>query len=467
MSDLLEKAIAARRESKQVEFKCSFDPASSGEWCEVIKDIVAIANSGGGIIIFGVNDDGTLSGLPVEAIGRIDHADLTSKISKYTGSTDSQIEIQDVEKQGSLLPAFVIHPTATPLVFGNPGTYDVGAGKQKTAFGRGTVYFRHGAKSETGTTEDIRYSFERQLNQIRNSWLKQVRKVVKAPAGTEFVVQAPAGRLASLQSGDVRVVNSPRAIPVTLTRDSTKSSGTYLHEQVSEGIFDEINNVVDANRILAKGQARFFLGFPVYYRVYAERRLIRQSVDQTDLLFHAAAAELYAPNLFWALPMNAEVVIRDMVALYLSPKSPQIHWMMRVAILLGKEFSRWLYDRWHQKWHTYSQPPSFYFTFGKMIEELEGSDLRLLASQSTQSMRILVPGYPETPCADLLKHPDLAEKMLSSACMGVFEGNLNLRSTARKLDYLAHGAGIIERAGEFAGAAIKLIAGRPPGDYRE
>jgi hypothetical protein len=414
-----------------------------------------------------MNDDGSLSGLPVEAIGRIDHADLTSKISKYTGSTDSQIEIQEIERQGSFLPAFVIQPAATPLVFGNPGTYDVGAGKQKTAFGRGTVYFRHGAKSETGTTEDVRYSFERQLNQIRNSWLKQVRKVVKAPAGTQFVVQAPRDQSTSLQSGDVRVVNSPGAIPITLTRDPTKSGGTYLHEQVSEGIFDEINNVVDANRILAKGQARFFLGFSVYYRVYAERRLIKQSANQTDLLFHAAAAEFYAPNLFWALQMNVETVARDIVALYLSPKSPQIHWMMRVAILLGKEFSRWLYGRWHQKWRTYSQPPNFYFTFGKMVEELDGSNLRLLASQLAQSTRILVPGHPETLCADLLERPDLAENLLSSACTGVFDGNLNLRSTARKLDYIAHGAGIIERAGEFAGAAIESIGSQPPGDYRD
>ena len=43
--------------------------------------------------------------------------------------------------------------------------------KQKTAFSAGTVYFRHGAKSEPGTSEDLRASLERELDRIRSSWL--------------------------------------------------------------------------------------------------------------------------------------------------------------------------------------------------------------------------------------------------------------------------------------------------------
>jgi predicted HTH transcriptional regulator len=49
----------AESEAADLDFKASFDPASSGHWCELVKDIVAIANSGGGVIVFGVNDDGT------------------------------------------------------------------------------------------------------------------------------------------------------------------------------------------------------------------------------------------------------------------------------------------------------------------------------------------------------------------------------------------------------------------------
>jgi hypothetical protein len=467
MSDLVERARSAKRESKQIEFKSSFDPTSNGEWCEVIKDIVAIANSGGGIIIFGVNNDGSLSGLPVEAIGRIDPADIANRISKYTGCIDPPVEIIDIERQGSLLPAFIIQSSATPLVFENPGTYDVGAGKQKTAFGRGTIYYRHVAKSEPGTTEDIRFTFERNLNQIRNSWLKQVKKVVKAPAGAQFIVQTQVDRPTILQSNTVRIVNGPKGIPVILTRDPTKGGGTYLHEEVSEGIFDEINNVVDANRILTKGQTRFFLGPQVYYRVYAERQHIRQDQGQMEMLFHAGACEFYAPNLFWALELDADLVAKYIVATYLAPKSPQIHWFMRMAVLLGAEFCNWIYQRWDRKWHNYSQPPTFYFSFDKLIKDFKDSDQRLLATHSSPTTKLTIPGQTEASCSELMQDPRRADALLSAACMAIFEGNSQLRSTARALDYFAHGLEIVQNGKQIAEAAITAIGDKLPGDFEE
>jgi hypothetical protein len=45
-------------ESASADFKSSFDPQSKQDWCELIKDIIAMSNSGGGLIIVGVDDDG-------------------------------------------------------------------------------------------------------------------------------------------------------------------------------------------------------------------------------------------------------------------------------------------------------------------------------------------------------------------------------------------------------------------------
>jgi len=47
------------KESADLDFKSGFDPAAAQDWCELVKDIVAMANSGGGLVVFGVNDDGT------------------------------------------------------------------------------------------------------------------------------------------------------------------------------------------------------------------------------------------------------------------------------------------------------------------------------------------------------------------------------------------------------------------------
>ena len=43
--DHIERARVAKRESKYLDFKERFDPGSLGEWCELLKDLVAMANS--------------------------------------------------------------------------------------------------------------------------------------------------------------------------------------------------------------------------------------------------------------------------------------------------------------------------------------------------------------------------------------------------------------------------------------
>ena len=57
---ILTKIATAEDETADLDFKSAFDPASTRDWCELVKDIVAFANSGGGCIVFGVNDDGSL-----------------------------------------------------------------------------------------------------------------------------------------------------------------------------------------------------------------------------------------------------------------------------------------------------------------------------------------------------------------------------------------------------------------------
>lgn len=462
--DYLEKAVNASRESKQVEFKGAFDPSSAGDWCEVIKDVVAIANSGGGIIIFGLNNDGTRSEMVVDPICQIDLADIANKVTKYTGWVDPQIELCEIERGRFRLPAFVIGSAGFPLAFERPGTYQTEGGKQKTAFGVGTVYFRHGAKSEPASSSDIRSAFDRQLGTIRQSWLKNVKRVSKAPLGSQVLVAS--GALARGVSGSalVRVVNSPTATPVVLTRDESKAGATFVHEEVSEAIFDEINNVVDANRILSKGQKKFFLGQQVYFRVYAERRHVKQDRAEIAKLFHAGASEFYAPNLFWATEMSDELVAETFEAIYCAPKSPQIHWFMRTALLLGNEFCRWLYERWHKKWHRYSQPPSFYFSFQEAVGAMSGSDLRLQAARLSPAATVVVPGEPEVSVSRLLDDPEKAEKVLSSACIAVFRGNTKVRSVARELDFLAHGLDLMLRHKTVAEAVKGAIGDKAPGD---
>jgi hypothetical protein len=469
MPDLISKALSAKRESKYIEFKHDFDPSSPGEVCELAKDIVAIANSGGGIIVFGLDSSGAPTGATLKALNLLDPADMANKIAKYTGPVSLEFEICQLVKDGAKLQSFVIHAVSIPIVFQKPGTYDIGGGKQKTAFGVGTVYFRHGAKSEPGSTEDIRNAIERQLDALRKSWLKGVRKVVQAPQGSHIVTLPPTGAAGTspLVGMTVRVVQDPKATPVILTRDTAKAAGSFIHEEISQGIFDEINNVIDANRVLAKGQQKFFLGSPIYYRVYAERQYVEQDAKNIELLLRSAVVDLYAPGVFWILNLSAKMVARIFTELYILPKSPNIHALMRIAILLGPEFSKWLLSKWDDKWKGYAQPPSFYFTFKEMVSRQETVDARILAARTSMAGEFEIKGEQSVPMKDLLGDPQRAAALLSKACIQVFEGDPSVRTAARSLDYIAYGLQLQNQAASIARAMTKVVGDREVGDVLE
>lgn len=468
MPSLLDKALAAKRESKHIEFKEEFDPASGHDWCESIKDIVAIANSGGGILVFGLTSRGLPVGRPI-GIAAIDPADVGNRIRTYVGSVELSFEIVELDKGGHQLIGLLIQPAPLPIVFLKPGTYADGKGGQKTAFGQGTVYFRHGAKSEPGSSDDIRQVFERQLESVRRAWTKSVRRVIEAPPGTQLVPVATVGRDGSVTlASKVQVVKESGAVPVRLTRDTEIASGTFIHEEVSEGIFDEINNVLDANRALARGRDVFLLGHEVYYRIYAERQHIKQPEAEVRLLF-SSGFTLYAPCAYWLLALPNDLAAEILVEAYLHPINPQVHALLRFAILLGVDFSAWLDGRWRAKWDKHPQPPKFYWTFKEMCEN-PSVDPRLIATRMRPTSAIVVPGEPTVTPAELLAAPERAATLLSKACIGAFENRSDAsayRSLARNLDCYAYGPAVMARGQALGGAIQRLIGDRKSGDVLE
>jgi hypothetical protein len=212
MPNLVEKALNAVKETKQIEFKREFDTTSLEQWCGIIKDVVAIANSGGGIILIGINNDGSPSGADVSSVLILDLAEIADKIYSYTNTNFSDIEILSLAKTNLQLAAFKIGPAKCPLIFIKPGTYPIPGNRQNTAFGRGTIFFRHGAKSETGDCDDLRQVLERRLREIRKEWEKGVAKVIRAPEGSSVTMLPPeVVHSTSPTATPIRIVDYPSA----------------------------------------------------------------------------------------------------------------------------------------------------------------------------------------------------------------------------------------------------------------
>lgn len=192
-----------------MEFKTQFDPSDRRQLCEVLKDIFALSNSGGGVVVVGVDDLGQPNGLSVESLLRTDPADLANKIAAYSGRHYDDVTVRVHLKAGMTIATIEVGPTPTPLIPVRPGTYEKEPGKQATAFSVGVVYVRHGAKSEPATSNDLERIFEKRLREVRASWLSGLRKVVAAPPGS----------VVSVTSRSIGVTDNSGVLPVRITTD--------------------------------------------------------------------------------------------------------------------------------------------------------------------------------------------------------------------------------------------------------
>jgi hypothetical protein len=274
-----DKALTAKRESKTVDFKRTFDSESAGDWCELVKDIVAMSNSGGGSILIGVENDGSCPGDScVPKVLELDPATITDKLAKYTGIQLDSFSIESGERAGQQIAIMSIRSAAMPLIFEKPGTYALNDGKQKTAFGIGTLYVRHGAKSEPATSEDIARIIERQLQRIRKEWLSGVRKVVNAPTGSSVSILSP----------DVRQSESSEATPIRITKNLAAPEYRLVDPDIThpwrqKEVIAEVNrSVQEAHRINS-------------FHILAVRHLY--DVDNDPRFFHKSkfAAPQYSP----------------------------------------------------------------------------------------------------------------------------------------------------------------------------
>jgi hypothetical protein len=193
----LNRAAEAKRSSKRVELEETFDPQAPGVWLEVVRDVAAMANSGGGVVVLG---------------GDVEEEQLHEELARYAEPEFESFEVRDIKRAGRAATAIVVEGVAnTPLVFTRTGRYRNADGDEHVAFARGGLYFRHGAKSEPATGADVRDFIKRQLDATRSQWLANIRQVMHAPDGAELAVIETAERDDEGRPTLIRLTTDPHA----------------------------------------------------------------------------------------------------------------------------------------------------------------------------------------------------------------------------------------------------------------
>src|SRR5688572_3673080 len=85
--DRLRELITYARESAKLDYKATYDISVTGDRVEITKDLVAMANTAGGYIVIGVQDDGTASGCDPKMLVGIDEAIVRAQVQAYIGAS--------------------------------------------------------------------------------------------------------------------------------------------------------------------------------------------------------------------------------------------------------------------------------------------------------------------------------------------------------------------------------------------
>jgi hypothetical protein len=200
-------------ETAAIEFKSHFDPEMLRDRVEVVKDIVALHNSGGGVIVFGLLSDGSAAGDGAGCVSPVDPAKVTDWFRSYTGVTPEGVIVTKVERCSKHYDAWFVPGGRYPVPFKDPGQWEKPDKKQQTVFSRGQIYFRHGAKSEPATHDDMQRLHQRITEEARVKFVAEMQNVARLPDG--YTVQAvPANMTVSVPGvvTAVRVTNNPTAV---------------------------------------------------------------------------------------------------------------------------------------------------------------------------------------------------------------------------------------------------------------
>lgn len=145
------KNYEIKAELPTLDFKEIFKISDTSSKVELVKDIVAFANSKGGYIIFGVNNSFEWVGLDEKSDSDVDEANISNVLDTYV---DGEIDFitNTIEIDGEYFFVLYVFPSQQIIPFKRDGQYSKnkwkgGKNVNVTVFKNGDVYCRRGSRS--------------------------------------------------------------------------------------------------------------------------------------------------------------------------------------------------------------------------------------------------------------------------------------------------------------------------------
>lgn len=251
--------------------------------------------------------------------------------------------------------------------------------------------------------------------------------------------------LLNVEKASQKLISSSEGQKVILTRKREESQGVFYYEQLDDGIFDEINNIVEANQILAKDNSKFMLGLPLYYRIYAERQFVNYNLNNFKTFAYTGMLDFYAPFLYWLIKLPDNTIAELLYAVYQQCKSPKINNLNKIACLLGNQAIKILDELYEEDYKMQIQKPQHYYSFKTLIKSKRTNPILKCLGVSKNAKLVIQNDENEYDYQTFISDTNFSLNKLSSVCKDVYEGYTKNRSAARDLDYIVYSSELVSR----------------------
>ena len=199
-----------RWESSLIDFKECFE-GDRRAWLRLLAEGAALTNSGGGTLVFGVDDDGNRIGVDRSLANQLDPTKISNQLQNFVSGIEFETVVVSCTYYKKHFVGLYFLPNPGIIVFDKDGDYP-DAGGTKRVFQHGVVYVRRGTAKQAATQLDINLLIRRLADEQSRSLLARIEQVAFLPRGTSLIAEASDG-----SGAGVRLVGHGRGIPVGIS----------------------------------------------------------------------------------------------------------------------------------------------------------------------------------------------------------------------------------------------------------
>ncbi len=289
----LKRLVDASEERSDLDYKLTLDLSTKHDMVELIKDVAATANTQGGFIILGVNDAFEPVGMARQRLEAIRIEDIHNKVSAYLYPSVDGVRFKVFQIDERWFGAIYIpHTTGVIHVFSKHGDYPTADPKKPGhAFSKGTIYVRHGAKSEIITPHDLDRMLKERDRAQRRFLFTGIRKISTAPLGSQVIIQP---------KGQLRLTQSPNAPGIRLTKDP---SAPAVRGLMDADKFQTVEEELLGALKLWKSSPDTYPSMALLAKAYAQREKLRLDDERLEIVVWGSL-HYQMPWAYWCVKLG-------------------------------------------------------------------------------------------------------------------------------------------------------------------